>query len=107
MSNSFCLQRTPHYSLWGCSVRRVSSSLWRHLLVDVDNADKEQDDHHQVIQDPQQSTEGGVCFQGICWWGDGVQRRGGDGYHGPHAAQGHSEEKQPHESSHGAQASGQ
>lgn len=85
----------------------LSSALWCHLLVDVDNADKEQDDHHQVIQDPQQSTEGGVCFQGIICGGEGLQRRGGDGHHGPYAAQGHPEEEQPHKSSHGAQTSRQ
>lgn len=107
LCSTFCLQRIPHYSLWGWSICRVSSSLWHHLLVDVDHTDKEQDDHHQVIQDPQQSTEGGVCLRRICWWwGDG-ERRGGDGHHSPHTAQDHPEDKQPYKSSHGAQATSQ
>ncbi len=96
------LQWTLHHSSWGCSICRAFFSLWRHLLVDVDNADKEQEDHHQVVQDPQQSAEGGVRFKGISWWRDRVQRRGGYGHHGPNTAQGHPEEKQPHQSSHGA-----
>lgn len=101
------LQWTPHYSLWGRSISMLSSALWRHLLVDIDNTDEEQNDHHQVIQDPQQSAEGGVSFQGIVCGGEGLQRRGGDGHHGPHAAQSHPEEEEPDKSSYGAQTPGQ
>lgn len=100
------LQRSPHHSLWGCSISSVFS-LWCYLLIDIDNTDEEQDDHHHVIQDPQQSTEGGVCFQWTCWRSDGLQGSGRDGHHSPHTAQCHPKEKEPYESTHGAQASHQ
>lgn len=74
-----------------------SCPLWPHLLVDVNNRDKQKEDHYKIIQGAQHTAQ--RPRMSLQW--------GGQGHGSTKSTHSHPQEKQPHQAAHVPQPSHQ